>query len=74
MHDVVTPGDVSSQVVAYLYFGSFVVLGQFMMINLFVAVILENFEREFASSSVSKVRARAGGAEPRLARALSAHM
>ena len=57
MHDVITPGDVSSQVIAYLYFGSFVVLGQFMMINLFVAVILENFEREFASSSVSKVRA-----------------
>lgn len=56
MHDVITPGDVLSQVVAYAYFGSFVVLAQFMMLNLFVAVILEQFEREFASDSISKVR------------------
>ena len=55
MHDCMTPGDLMSEVVAYLYFSTFVVLGQFMMINLFVAVILENFEREFSSDSTAKV-------------------
>jgi len=55
MHDTFQPGDVGGAVVAYLYFSTFIILGQFMMINLFVAVILENFEREFASDKTSQV-------------------
>ena len=62
MHDVMKPDDLVSELAAYLYFSSFVVLGQFMMINLFVAVILENFEREFSSDTTSKVRCCAFGA------------
>ena len=42
---------------AYRYFVSFVLLGQFIMLNLFVAVILENFEYEMgAESDTRKVK------------------
>lgn len=40
----------TSDSVALVFFGSFVVLGQFLMLNLFVAVILENFENEMAAN------------------------
>lgn len=43
MHDVqISAGEAAST----LFFVSFLVLGQFMMLNLLVAIILENFERE----------------------------
>ena len=40
---------------AILFFCSFVVLGQFTVLNMFVAVILENFEREMASESATQM-------------------
>lgn len=46
MHDCMAAGTV----VTVFYFTSFVLLGQFIMLNLFVAVILENFEREMAAA------------------------
>lgn len=55
MHECFDPGDVGGAIVAYAYFSLFVILGQFMMLNLFVAVILENFEREMDVSTVAKV-------------------
>jgi len=55
MHDCITPGDLVSELTAYTYFCSFTVLGMFTMINLFVAVILENFEREFSCDATSHV-------------------
>lgn len=42
-----------SAVAASLYFPTFVFAGQLMMLNLFVAVILENFEREIQAEADS---------------------
>lgn len=50
MHDCM--GTVDKWLVL-LYFCSFMILGQFMMLNLFVAVILENFEREMEAEADS---------------------
>ena len=48
MHDCA--GTVHKSIV-FFYFTSFMLLGQFMMLNLFVAVILENFEREMEAEA-----------------------
>ena len=46
MYDALAFGDPSLRVITYTYFVSFVLLAQFIMINLFVAVILESFDEE----------------------------
>jgi len=50
MHDCA--GTVHKGIV-FFFFTSFMLLGQFMMLNLFVAVILENFEREMEAEADS---------------------
>ena len=53
----------SALILLGITFITFVLLGQFVMLNLFVAVILENFEREIAASSGEDARVSADNIE-----------